>query len=312
MNARLTSRRGWLLARRVAAAGSIGLALCACGHKERAAGRPEPGDLAVAKVNGEMVWASDVKREAAAQGLIGKGEPLDATSPMFHQVLEEVEDQKLLAAEAVRRRLEKTPDAQRRLTAARERVLGDLVLENAVGGAVREGAVKGLYAEMLKDSTPSEEIHLRQIVLGSQADAEAVKKLLAGGASFEALAAERSRDEATRFQGGVLPPLTTDMLPPEYAGPLKGAGADQLIGPFRTSAGWVVARIDERRAEAPISLDAARPQIIRFLTYDRVKDLILDLRKKAKVETLIPPLAATPGAEPASAPPPPALKGERP
>jgi len=63
-------------------------------------------------------------------------------------------------------------------------------------------------------------------------------------------------------------------------------------------------KVEDRRLEQPITLEAARPQIVRFLTYDQVKDLILTLRKKAKVETLIPPPTDVPGApkEPASAP----------
>ncbi len=294
--------------------------LAACSQKTASEQRPEPGDAAVARVNGEVVWASDVKREAAAQGLIAKGEALATASPLFRQVLEEVEDQDLLAGEALRHKLDRSPDAQRRLIAARQRVLSDLALEDATRGVVREDAVNGLYAEMVKDAKPAEVIHLRQILLASQADAEEVKRLLAGGASFDTLAAERSKDEATRFQGGVLPPFTTDLLPAEYARPVTPAKAGQVVGPFKTAAGWVVARVDDRRAEAPISLDAARPQIIRFLTYDRVKDEILDLRRRARVETLVAlaPSAAAGGSEPASAPSATtlpanaALKGERP
>ena len=98
---------------------------------------PQPGDKAVARVNGATVWTSDVKREAVAQGVIGPGEPLDPSSLQFRQILDEVVDQKLLAAEAVRRRLDKDPAAQGRLAAARERVLGDLLLENSVGKSGR-------------------------------------------------------------------------------------------------------------------------------------------------------------------------------
>jgi len=132
-----------------------------------------------------------------------------------------------------------------------------------------------------------------------------VKALLAGGASFEATAAERSRDESTRFQGGGLPPLTEDMLQPAYAAALEGAKTGQVVGPFKFGAGWVLVRLDDRRQEAPISLEAARPQIIRFLTFDQVKDLVLDLRRRAKVRMLVAPPQMLPGApaEPASAPP---------
>ena len=182
----------------IAAAGV--LALAACTQKNVAQHPPEPGDRAVARVNGAVVWASDVKREAVAQGLIGEGEPLEVSSDLFRQVLDEVEDQKLLAAEAIKRKIDKDPDAQRRLAAARERIPGDILLERSVGRAVNQNAINGLYQEMLRNSTPSEEIHLRQILVSSQVEAEQVKKLLLAGGSFDALAAERSKDEATRLQ----------------------------------------------------------------------------------------------------------------
>ncbi|MGI9170155.1 MAG: peptidylprolyl isomerase [Caulobacteraceae bacterium] len=300
MKARLTGGK----AARVALAAVCLLALAACGHETAADRPPQPGDKTVARLDGAPIWASDVKREASAQGLIGPGEPLDPMSPIFRQVLDEVVDQKLLAAEATRRGLEKDPAAQRRLAAARERVLDDILLEASVAKVVNKNAIDGLYQEMLRNQTPAEEIHLRQIVLANPLEAAQVKKLLAGGASFDVLAAERSRDDATRFKGGEMPPLTMDMLAPTYAAALKDARAGQLVGPFQTAAGWVVARLDDRRREAPIALDVARPQIIRFLTYDQVKDLILDLRRRAKVELLIAAPRNPPGsaAEPASAP----------
>ncbi|MBS0411409.1 MAG: peptidyl-prolyl cis-trans isomerase [Proteobacteria bacterium] len=300
MKARLTEGK-----RALVAAALCALALAACTQKNAAQQPPEPGDKAVARVNGQTVWASDVKREAVAQGLIGEGEPLDVSSDLFRQVLDEVEDQKLLAAEALKRKIDKDPAAQRRLAAARERILGDILLENSVGKAVNEDAINGLYQEMLKTQTPSEEIQLRRIVVATQPEADQIVKLLKGGAAFETLAAQRSKDETTRFSGGLLKPLTTDMLPEGYAAPLKDAKPGQVVGPFKTEEGFVVARVDQRRQEAPITLEAARPQIVRFLTYDQVKDLILKLRSKAKVETLIAPPADVPGAprEPASAPP---------
>ncbi|MDB5468227.1 MAG: peptidyl-prolyl cis-trans isomerase family protein, partial [Phenylobacterium sp.] len=54
---------------------TLALGLSACGRGGGAEHAPERGDQAVAKVDGKTVWASDVKREAVAQGLIGEGEP---------------------------------------------------------------------------------------------------------------------------------------------------------------------------------------------------------------------------------------------
>ena len=101
----------------------LSLLVASCGRNKADERPPEPGDTAVARVDGHTVWASDVKREAVAQGLISEGEPLDIGSDLFRQRLDEVIDQKLLAAEASKRKIDKDPVAQRRLAAARERIL---------------------------------------------------------------------------------------------------------------------------------------------------------------------------------------------
>ncbi|MEJ0064817.1 MAG: peptidylprolyl isomerase [Caulobacteraceae bacterium] len=267
---------------------------------------PQPGDRAVATVNGQPVWASDVKREAVAEGLIAPGDPLDASSDLFRQVLDEVIDTKVLAAEAIARHLDKDPLAQRRLAAARERALEDIMVDSVVGRAVNQQAENALYQEFLKNRTPGEVIHLRQIVLASEPDAEAVKKQLAGGAAFEAVAMERSIDPQTRFKGGDLGETPTDTLPQPLGAAVSGAKAGQIVGPVKADAGWAILKVDDRHPEAPPSIDAVRPQLIRFITYDQIKDLVLTLRSRAKIQNLLPPPPEAPGGptEPASAPAP--------
>jgi peptidyl-prolyl cis-trans isomerase C len=278
------------------------LSLAACGRGGGADGPPERGDQAVAKVDGKTVWASDVKREAVAQALIGEGEPLEVTSDLFRRVLDEVVDQKLLAAEALKRKLDKDPVAQKRLAAARERILGDMLVEGVVSDAVNDNAIRGLYQEQLKLAKRSEELKARQIVVGTATDAEALKKLLATGASFEALAMERSTDPATRFNGGDLGYFTIDVMPEAYDVALKDAKTGQIVGPFPVEGGFALVKIEDRRLEQPITLEAARPQIVRFLTYDQVRDLLEKLRSKSKVEVLVKADTASRPVPPADAP----------
>jgi peptidyl-prolyl cis-trans isomerase C len=293
-------------ARHVFAAAALCLALAACGRQAGHEAPPQPGDKAVASVDDHTVWASDVKREAVAQGLIGQGEPLDPASDTFRQVLDEVIDQKLLAGEAVKRKLDRSPAAQKRLAAARERVLSDLLVEGVVEKAVSENAVRQLYQEQVKLSRQSEELRARRIVVAGQAEAEGIRKALAGGASFEALAMQRSTDQATRFNGGDMGYFTLDVMPETYQAVLKAAKAGQIVGPFQTDAGFAIVKVEDRRPEAPITLESARPQIVRFLTYDQVRDLIEKLRGKSKVQVLLKAPPDVPGApkEPASAPAP--------
>ena len=285
------------------------LLLAACGRSAGDERPPEPGDRAVARVEQETIWASDVKREAVAQGLVGEGEPLDVTSDLFRRVLDEVIDQKLLAREAERRGLDDSPLAQRRLAATRERILGDMLVETVVDGAISDQAIQTLYDEQRRLARDSEEIRARLILSPTREAAEAVVSLVATGASFEAVAMERSIDDATRFNGGDLGYFTTDVMPEAYANALRGAAAGDTVGPFETEGGWAVLRVEDRRREQPPTLDQARPQIVRYLTYEEVRKLLERLRGGAEVDVLPSgdPLAV-PGApeEPASAAPAPA------
>jgi peptidyl-prolyl cis-trans isomerase C len=285
---------------------AFALALVAAGMMACApsgdSGKPQVGDVAVARIDGKPVWKSDVAREAVAQGLIGEGETLDVNSELFQRVLDEVVDQKLLAAEAIRRGMDKSPAAQRRLAAARERILGDMVVEGAVNSAVNETAIEALYQEQVKLNRGGDEFRARQIVTPDQASADAMRKQIGAGGSFDKLAAEHSIDAETRSSGGDLGYFTPDVMPAAYGKVLSGAKPGELRGPFQSDEGWVLLKVEDRRKQAPPTLDASRPQIVRFLTYAQVGDLLKTLRGNGRVQLLTGPAAAGQTAAPSSSP----------
>jgi peptidyl-prolyl cis-trans isomerase C len=280
---------------------AFALTVAACGRGGDSDRPPEPGDRAVAKVQDETIWASDVKREAVAQGLVGEGEPLDVSSDLFRRVLDEVIDQKLLAREAERRGLDNSPLAQRRLAATRERILGDMLVETVVNDKISDKAVEAIYQGQLNLARTSEEVRTRLILSRTRAEADAVVGILGQGAAFEAVAMERSIDDATRFSGGDLGYLTPDVMPEAYRNALRDRPAGSTVGPFQTEGGWAVLRVEDRRRETPPTMDQARPQIVRYLTYEGVRQLLEELRGKAAVEVLLNGDARS--QEPASAPP---------
>lgn len=264
---------------------------------------PEPGDVAVARIEGQTIWASDVKREAVAQGLVGEDEPLDTTSDLFTRVLDEVIDQKLLARAAERRGLDRSPLAERRLQATRERILADMLIEDEVTDMIDERRVSALYEEQMRQARTSEEIRARLILSASRAEADAVIGMLAQGAAFEAIAQERSIDEATKFSGGDLGYSTPEVMPQAYAQALADRPVGSVVGPFETRGGWAVLKVEDRRAETPPTLDQARPQIVRYLTYEGVRRLLEELRGSAKIERLVTPAPAPQTPAPGNASP---------
>lgn len=263
------------------------LAAAACSKGGADDRPPEPGDRAVARLQDQTIWASDVKREAVAQGLVGESEPLAITSDLFRRVLDEVIDQKLLAAEAERRGLDNSALAQRRLKATQERILGDMLVENEVNGRINDQAVETLYQEQLRLARTSEEIRIRLILSPTRPEAEAVLGVLAQGAQFGAVAQQRSTDEATRFSGGDLGYTTLDQLPQAYTAALRNAPAGSTVGPLQVEGGWAVLRVEDRRKQTPPTLDQARPLIVRYLTYEGVRQLLTELRGRAKVDILL-------------------------
>jgi peptidyl-prolyl cis-trans isomerase C len=286
----------------IVAVALFGAGLAGCAPGGGASGKAQAGDVAVARIDGKPVWKSDVSREAVAQGLIGEGEALDVNSELFQRVLDEVVDQKLLATEAIRRGLDKSPAAQRRLAAARERILGDMVVEGAVNSAVNETAIAALYQEQVKLNRGGDEFRARQIVTPDEASATAIRKQIGAGGSFDKLAAEHSIDAETRSSGGDLGYFTPDVMPGAYGKVLSGAKAGEVLGPFQSDAGWVLLKVEDRRKQAPPTLDASRPQIVRFLTYAQVGDLLKTLRGKGRVQLLTGPPPAGQTAAPAAAP----------
>ena len=265
---------------------------------------PEAGDVAVARIDGETIWTSDVRAEAIAQGQIGPGEPLDVTSDLFSRTLEEVVDQRLLAKAAVAKGLEKSTTAQRRLRAAHDRILGDMLVETSIDRDIDDKAVKDHYDEQVKLSKQSEEIRTRLILLKTKAEADAALKQIQAGSLFEAMAMEKSIDQGTRFNGGDMGYFTTDIMPQAYKDVLTTAKVGDTVGPVQTDGGWAILRVEDRRPEQLPTLEEERPVIMRYLVYNQVAGLLKNLRDNAKVDMLIPKSTTHDAGdqEPASAP----------
>ncbi|MCA1935887.1 peptidylprolyl isomerase [Asticcacaulis sp.] len=292
----------WTKLRQVAVLALVTLTIAGCDKPTLDERPPEPGDVAVARIDGHTIWASDVRYEAVQQGLIGDGEPFDLASPLFRRTLEEVIDQKLLAQAALKKGIDRTELAQRRIAAAREDILGHMLLEQSVDASIDDKKVKDLYDEQVKLAQKSEEIRARLILVKTRPEADNVMRQLQGGSLFEAMAMERSIDQATRFNGGDMGYFTTDVIPESYRAALMTAKPGQIAGPVQIDGGWAVFKVEERRPEQPMTIEEARPGIVSALKLEQVRGLLGGLRDGARVEFLVKGLSSSEDREPASAP----------
>ncbi|MGB3624546.1 MAG: peptidylprolyl isomerase [Henriciella sp.] len=247
-----------------------------------------------AVVNGEPIYISDVELEAVAQGRIEPGENFGPDHTEYQIVLEQLIDQRLLAQEAVRRSLDRTPQAQRRLETARERLLGNFLMEDLVANEVTDAAIDRMYDEQVKLQQIDDEVRIRHILFETQEDAAAVLPRARAGEDFTALAFEFSKDTRTRLDGGsfgwVSPNEMIDPFPAIIADTTEG----EISEPFESEQGWHILKVEQRRTRPPKTKQEMRPEIVTYLTFTKISDILRELRANAEIEQrdgAAPPMA---------------------
>lgn len=275
------------------------LALGSCGEQgARRGGDPfgpavvRLGDAVAATVDGTTIYVSDVRREAAAQGLVDAAEPLDPASPRFAQALDDLIHRRILALEAKRRQLDESDEARRRIAAAQEVILYNILIETVLDEVITEDALRRLYEEQSKLLRLGDEVRARHIVVATVEEAEALVGEINAGANMAELALERSLDPDTRLEGGDLGFFTREEMIAPIVRAAFATTVGQVARPFRTELGWHVLRVEDRRAEQPPTFEEMRPDLVRFLTYQELERLSDVLESRAdvvrKIESLAP------------------------
>jgi peptidyl-prolyl cis-trans isomerase C len=236
------------------------------------------GDTEVAEIDGTKIYLSDVERTAAAQGLIEEGSPLTPGQPVFQKVLEELFDQRLLALDALRQSMDQDDETRRRLSAARERILGNVLVENHLKNTVNETTIRRMYDEQANLRDRGDEVQARHILVTDEAAAKDIAKKLSEGYDFAALAREISEDEGSREKGGNLGYFTNDMLDPIFTKVAFATKKGDTSEPFESKFGWHILQVQNRRKAAEPSFEEMRSEILNFMTYDEIQNILKSLR----------------------------------
>jgi len=269
------------------------LAACTEGQEvgERASVRVEGVRAAI--VNGEPIYLSDLELEAAAQGLIAPGDPFTAENDAYNTVLDQLVEQRLLAQESLRRGLNRDPNAQHRLNAARERILTNLLMESLVAENVTEDAIRAMYAEQVQYQQLDDEVRISLITVESEERAQQVRDEYEAGTEFPTLAIQYSTDSSSRLDGGDLGYVRPADQPEPLASMIANTRTGELSEIFETENGWQVLRVDDRRQSPPQTLEEMRPKIVAFLNRSELTQIVNYLRINGEV-TILDPVAPPP------------------
>lgn len=238
-----------------------------------------PAALAqVAKVNG--VTIPQARTDALLREVTAQGRP--DTPELRNMIKQELISREIMSQEAVKLGLNKKPEVTAQIELARQQVLvGAYLNEMARRNPVSEEAMKAAY-ERFKDSPAASEFKARHILVSSEAEAKALTTQINGGADFGKLAAEKSRDEGSKGQGGELAwSPATNYVPPFRDALIKLKKGEMTAAPVQSQFGWHIIRLDDQR---PLSFEALKPQLQQVVQRENVQKVVSDLRAKAKVE----------------------------
>jgi len=252
------------------------------------------GDKVVAKVSGTELFASDVDLSAQEQGLVDEGISLPTTDEQYRRVLEELIDQRLLALDAESQGLNAERETKIRLAAARERILGNIRVEQHLQKTVNETSIRKIYEEQAKLAARGDELRARHILLDDEEKAEELLEKIQAGEDFAELAKTHSIDVGSAERGGDLGFFTQDMLNAAFAEPVFKAEKGVPIGPLKSEFGWHIAEVLDRRPAPQPNFETLKPEIANFMTFDAIQDLLTELRDNAEVIILDETIATEP------------------
>lgn len=238
-----------------------------------------PAALAqVAKVNGTAIpqaRADLMMREATAQGRPDTPELRDA-------VKQRLIESEVIAQEAVKLGLNKNANVAAQLDMARQNVLiGAYVNEMARRNVPSEESLKAAY-EKLKNHPAASEYKVAHILVSTEKEANEIILQIKGGASFDKIAAEKSKDEGSKSQGGDLGWSDPGKFVRPFSEALVKLKKGELTDlPVQSNFGWHIIRLNDIR---PISYEVLKPQVQQLVQRENVQKTIADLRAKSKVE----------------------------
>ncbi len=235
----------------------------------------------VAKVNGRTIPQSTLDLVVTTRVAQGQAD----TPELRKNIREDLINRELVAQEAARKGLDKNPSISARIALERQTVLINAFFEDYLkSNPINEDMLKKEY-ERIKPQLPVKEYKARHILVEQEGEAKEIIAQLRKGASFEKLAAEKSKDQGTKTKGGDLDwgPATRYVKP--FGDALARLKKGQITeAPVQTNFGWHVIRLDDERAVKIPSFEEARPSLQQLVQNQVVQKLLNDLRAKAKIE----------------------------
>lgn len=256
-----------------------GLAGCGRGGQQEApeAGAGErrtPASGVLAQVNDAVLTEEDLQRLVPPELREG------ITGAEIRDVLDRWVNTELLYQKARRDGVDRDPAVAARLRDMERDLLADEVLQRELTARVQVSSDELRAYYRTHQAQYTQEVQLKQIVLGTRDEAEEVLQLLRNGAQFETLARQRSMDESAA-RAGDLGFLGKGAMDPALETVVFALQPGEVGGPIPTTIGFHLVKVAARRPAAdPIAFETASDEIMHTLLLERHQAAQAELLKE--------------------------------
>ena len=270
------------------AASLLALGACSADKTADSAAAAATGP-AVATVNGKSISKSRVDMIVEQGTRSGRPDSPESRKAIIDQLAL----QAVVADEAVKKGLDKTPAVAEQIEAVRQSILANAYVQDFIrSNPVSDESLKAEY-DRIKATISGTEFKARHILVEKEAEArDIIARLKKDPGSFAKLAAEKSKDPGSKANGGDLGWFDPRGMVPEFGAAVSKLEKGKITEtPVKTQFGYHVIQLeDSKPVEAP-PFDEVKPELAQQLGQQNLKKQLDDLKAKAKIEMVEAPAA---------------------
>ena len=244
--------------------------------------------VAVMKVGTESVSADDLMylltqkaggNEAMA-GMVFSGMSVEDKKDF----LKDVADLLLVFQAAQARGIQLSPAVAAKLRWDAVNTMAQAYVEKqAAGWNMSEKAMRSYFEAHNANYAVKEAVHVRHILVESEAEARTLLLSALAGADFAELAAKSSKDQGSAEKGGDLGWIEKGETVPAFEQAAFSIGKGSFAGPVKSEYGWHVIQVLEKRPSADGVYEAVKSQVARDLQQSYLEEELSRLRKNASL-----------------------------
>jgi parvulin-like peptidyl-prolyl isomerase len=220
-----------------------------------------------------------------------------ARGPNKRQFAEQLVRIKIMSQEAHKRKLDESPTVQRQIELQKENLLANVLFQEMAANVKVDDATAQKYFEEHKSEYES--VHARHILVrfkGSQlplaagkkdlteeealAKAEEIRKKLAAGEDFAALAKTESDDAQTGAKGGDLGTFRHGQMVPEFEQAAFSLPVGQVSEPVKSKFGYHIIKVEQHEVK---TFPEVRPELEKKMGPELARNALENLEKQVPV-----------------------------